>query len=143
MSRWLVSDDVDPFAILDTILRPSAVLWNGERTWVELEGHAPAVEAEAQRLAAIGTWTEDSAGPALLPHRWALTPAQLRDTSRFGGEPFVASIGVGTALSAAPAPAATIAPGVQALADRVKEQFDPRGRLNPGRTPGASTSGAN
>ena len=80
VSRWLVSDDVDPFAILDTILRPSAVLWNGERTWVELEGHAPAVEAEAQRLAAIGTWTEDSAGPALLPHRWALTPAQLRDT---------------------------------------------------------------
>lgn len=142
VNRWLVSDDVDPFAILDTILRPSAVLWNGERTWVELEGHAPAVDAEAQRLAAIGTWTEDSAGPPLLPHRWALTPAQLRDTSRFGGEPFVASIGVGTALSSAAAPAATIDAGVSALAHRVKQQFDPGGRLNPGRTPGASTSGA-
>ena len=138
VNRWLVSDDVDPFAILDTILRPSAVLWNGERTWVELEGHAPAVEAEAQRLATIGTWTDDSAGPELLPYRWTLAPAELRDTSRFAGESFVASIGVGTVLSSLAPPPPAVDPGVQALADRVKAQFDPRGRLNPGRMPGAA-----
>lgn len=136
VSCWLVSDDADPFAILDTILRPSAVLWNGSRTWVELEGHAPAVDAEAARLAAIGSWTETDAGPVLPPHRWSLAPAQLRDTSQFGGQPFVASIGVGTVLSEAEAPAPRIDAGVQALADRVKQQFDPRGRLNPGRMPG-------
>ena len=142
VKRWLASDDVDPFAVLDTILRPSAVLWNGERTWVELEGHAPAVDAEARRLETVGTWSEESGGPALPPHRWTLAPADLGDTSRFAGEPFVASIGVGTVLSAAPAPAPKVDAGVRALADRVKQQFDPRGRLNPGRMPGTSTTGA-
>lgn len=137
VTRWVVSDDVDPFAILDTVLRPGAVLWNGERTWVELEGHAPAVEAEASRLAAIGTWEDAEAGPPLLPHRWSLPPAALRDVSRFGGERFVASIGVGTVLSDVEPPGPIMDPGVRALSDRVKEQFDPRGRLNPGRTPGA------
>lgn len=138
VTRWVASDDVDPFAILDTVLRPGAVLWNGERTWVELEGHADAVDAEAQRLEAIGSWKVVEAGPALLPHRWSLAPSALRDTSRFAGAAFVASIGVGTVLSdAAPEPT-SLDPGVRALNQRVKNQFDPRGRLNPGRTPGAA-----
>lgn len=135
-TRWLRSDDLDPFVVNTVVLRPSAVLWDGTTTWVELEGHAPAVDAEQERLAAHGSLSEVEGPPALPPHRWSLTPGKLRDTSRFGQEPFVASVGVGTVWASNPQPAQAPDPVVDALAQRVKGRFDPAGRLNPGRVPG-------
>lgn len=136
VTRWRVSHDADPFAVLNIVLRPGCVLWDGEQTWVELEGHAAAVSAESARLESIGSWSDDVAGPPLLAHRWSLAPAELRDMSRFEGHRFVASIGVGTVLSDHAPPSPDLDPAVIALSDRIKDQFDPRGRLNPGRMPG-------
>jgi len=134
-TRWLRSEDLDPFVVNTVVLRPSAVLWDGATTWVELEGHAPAVDAEQHRLEAHGTLNEAEGPPELPPHRWSLTPADLRDTGRFAG-PFVASVGVGAMWASEPQPARGQDPVVAALAQRVKAQFDPTGRLNPGRVPG-------
>lgn len=135
VTRWVASDDADPFAVLDTILRPSAVLWDGARTWVELEGHFVDVDAEQSRLGAIGGWHETERPPILPEHRWSLPPSQLRDTAQFGAK-FVASIGVGTVWASEPQPPRPLQAGVRALGERIKQQFDPRGRLNPGRTLG-------
>jgi len=134
--RWYSSEDVDPFVILDTVLRPSAVLWNGQSTWVQLEGHDNAVQAEYQRLMSIGNFFEVQ-GPGKFPdHRWSLQPSQLRDTDQFGDGPWLASIGVGTVWASTPQPDRSLDAATVALSRQVKEQFDPKGRLNPGRNPG-------
>ena len=136
-TRWVVSDDTDPFRVLDTILRPSAVLWDGGRTWVELEGHVAEVEADQGRLAAIGGWEQVDGPPDRPAHRWSLPPSELGEPARFGAD-FVASIGVGTVWASAPQPQRDLDPGVRMLGERIKQQFDPRGRLNPGRSVGGS-----
>jgi len=135
-TRWLRSETIDPFAVHGTVLRPSALLWNGSSTWIELEGHPAAVDAEQARLAAIAD-VEQVDGPPVFPeHRWSVPPATLRSTEQFGDGPWLASIGVGTAWASNAQPVTPVDRGVAALAARVKEQFDHRGRLNPGRTPG-------
>ncbi len=138
LTRWLVSDNVDPFAILDTVLQPGAILWDGRQTWVQLEGHPPGVEAEQRRLEAIGSFTETKGPPETPTHRWSLKPSELADAAQFGDQPWLASIGVGTVWASQPQPHRPLDPGVQALTDRVSEQFDPANRLNPGRRPGVS-----
>lgn len=127
--RWFHSNGADPFAVLDSLLQPSIVLWNGTETWVLLEGHPADVESEA---GAMATFTETDGPPELPPHRWSLPPAALRDLAGT----YVASIGVGTVFADTPQPARKPDAVAQAVAQRVKQQFDPTGRLNPGRTPG-------
>ncbi len=135
-TRWLVSDDVDPFAVADTVLKPGGIFWNGERTWVQLEGHPQGVDAEQQRLGVIGSFAETDEVPDFPPFRWSLTPSGLADTSQYGSGPWLASIGVGTAWASQRQQREPLEAAVQALTESVKEQFDPARRLNPGRTPG-------
>ncbi len=163
-SRWLVSTDADPLAITDIVLAPSAVLWDGSTTWVELEGHGADVDAEAHRLAAVGTFTElatadsddrvdpdggvdgavgnaDGGLPVAVPqHRWSLTPADVAgfaERARTQGiDRFVAAVGLGLVFADRPQPPRTVSPEIQVVADRLKENFDAAGRLNPGRDPG-------
>jgi glycolate oxidase FAD binding subunit len=45
---------------------------------------------------------------------------------------FVAEIGVGVVHHSHPAPARAVDATVRALHDRIKHEFDPAGRLNPG-----------
>ncbi len=169
VSRWFRAEGAVPFKAFDALFRPSAVLWNGCTTWVELEGHAADVEAERRALVAAtavaGGWSECDAGPVLPPYRWSLRPSELRrlheaapggpgaaggaggpgEAGEAGGhgasigEPsglgeLVASIGVGTVFSSRPAPPRPPSPALAALAARVKHEFDPGGRLNPGRS---------
>jgi glycolate oxidase FAD binding subunit len=140
VSRWLVASDADPFAVNQVLLRPSAVLWDGERTWVHLEGHGPDLEADIAALGPLAAFAETDGPPPLPPYRWSLRPADLRslapatDPSVQGpGAPFVASVGVGTVWASTPAPAPALDPVVTALSLRLKDNFDPPGRLNPGR----------
>lgn len=143
LTRWLHADGVDPFSVLGAALRPSAILWNGRRTWVELEGHASDVDATHRALDAVAAprrWSECDGPPALPEHRWSLPPAELRqlDPARVGA--FVASVGVGTVFAPRPAPDREPRPEIAALAARVKRQFDPSGRLAPGRSVGPVVS---
>jgi FAD/FMN-containing dehydrogenase len=51
---------------------------------------------------------------------------------------FVAEMGVGIVHADAPPPLRPVAPRVAALHRTLKSEFDPDGRLNPGRDPLAS-----
>ncbi len=134
-ATWFRSDDADPFETYDALLRPSAVFWNGSTTWVLLEGHGVDVAAEAAVLNGTGSFTETDGPPPLPPHRWSLSPGELRtlqlDQQNHDGS--VASIGVGTVFRTEPQPARSIDPAAREIAGRVKAQFDPTDRLNPGR----------
>jgi glycolate oxidase FAD binding subunit len=143
VSRWLRADDADPMAVHHRLLAPSAILWDGATTWVELEGHGPDVDAEQAVLAELGTFAPieadvDTGLPVILPrHRWSLPPARLADLPDRGDElgPFVAAVGLGLVFADRPPPPRPLAPPVAEVSRRLKENFDPTGRLNPGRNP--------
>ncbi|MDH4279705.1 MAG: FAD-binding protein [Acidimicrobiia bacterium] len=129
-ATWFRSDDADPFATFDALLHPSAVFWDGTTTWVLLEGHLVDVAAEAAVLASTGAFTETDGPPPLPPHRWSLTPGELRT---LGLDHYVASIGVGTVFATEPQRDRMIDPAAREVSSRLKTLFDPTGRLNPGR----------
>lgn len=131
--------NVDPVAVADVVLRPNFILWDGSTTWVELGGNAKAVAAELVKLRSIGSFSEVADRPKLGPHRWSLKPSDLSQCGRtFDTGDFVASIGVGTVFASKPQPARTLSPGVAKIHARMKANFDPAGRLNPGRRPGGT-----
>jgi glycolate oxidase FAD binding subunit len=161
VSRWLTAEDADPFAVNDRLLRPGVVLWNGDRVWVLLQGYGPDVEAEVEGLGALGSFAATEGPPPLPPHRWSLRPSDLRrlagaafpgpQRAGTGGtppqgtdggptampdQPFVASIGVGLVWAGEAQPGRSLEPVVASIAARTKANFDPTGRLNPGRSPG-------
>lgn len=138
MSVWLVSDDAEPFASRDAVYRPSAVLWDGARTWVKLEGHTSDLVAERQKLATLGKFEETYGPPALPAHRWSLRPSQLRDLDAKSTGSYIASIGTGTVFTEQRRPPLQPDPTLQQLADRTKMNFDPENRLSPGRDPAMS-----
>lgn len=138
-TRRLVSTDASPRAVLDSVLTAGMILWDGTSTWVDLEGHEPDVDAHHRALNQVGTFAETDTLPPLPPHRWSLslseTYALSDEDSERGPGTFVASIGVGTVFAENPQPSRPQDPGVKLVADRMKQQFDPTGRLNPGRNP--------
>lgn len=146
-TRWLTAVGADPQAVYDTLLAPSSVLWDGTSTWVELEGHVQDVDAQHRALAPVGTFTEVpvTAGQIpvdLPPHRWSLPPSELtalRDDTDGGAHDtgrFVAAIGLGLVLADRPQPARSVTPEAATIAARLKDNFDPTRRLNPGRDAG-------
>jgi len=125
-SRWF-SGAAEPFDLVQRLHQPSAILWDGATTWLLLEGHPADVEAQG----AIAGLAE-AAGPPAMPTggRVSMRPSELRSLT---GD-FVAEIGVGVVHTAGPAPKRDLPSDVAALNRRVKQAFDPNGRLNPGRT---------
>jgi len=134
-SVWLRSSDVDPFAVPEVVLRPGAVLSDRTNCWVLLEGHEPDVEAEWQRLSAVGSFTEAAGPPELPEHRWSVAPNELRALDEADTGAAVLSIGVGRAWAERVAPSRPLDPVVEAISARMKQNFDPTGRCNPGRRP--------
>ena len=59
---WLQCAEVDPFAVRTSLVSPGAVLWDGMRTYVLLEGTASEVRVGSQ---ALGPRWESSAAPEL------------------------------------------------------------------------------
>ncbi len=127
---------IDPKLVFDKLLRPSAILWDGQTTWVHLEGHLPDITAQKKTLGKFGTLDEVAHGPELPANRWSLPPADLYqlDTSDIGN--FVASIGVGTVWADLPQKKGPPDKGKLIIENRLKQQFDPENRLSPGRKVG-------
>ncbi len=135
VSTWLAADGADAFAVADALYRPSAVLAVGDRTWVCLEGHGPDVDHEHGVVAGLGDFDEVDGPPPLPRHRWSLTRTDLRDLDVAALGDHVVSVGTGTVFAEHPQPRAAPPPALADLAGRIKHEFDPTGRLTPGRTP--------
>jgi len=132
VSLWLEAEAVDPAAVRAALQRPACVLWDGHRVRVLLEGHAPDVAEQRAALARVGSFV-DCDGPLALPaHRWSLTPADALEVGR-SSDGSVVSVGVGTAWRTARQPARSLPEPVREISARLKRNFDPTGRLNPGR----------
>jgi FAD/FMN-containing dehydrogenase len=133
-SEWWHLDG-DPFAVTAQLYRPSAVLWDGESTWIWLEGHVEDVAAQGALVAGHGAHRIE--GPPLLPPvRSSVAPSQLASVvhQREAGR-CVVEVGVGVVHGerslARPMPAVPIVE----LHRRLRDEFDPTRRLNPGRDP--------
>ena len=167
-SAWY-SGAVEPFALVDRLYRPAAVLWDGTTTWVHLEGHAADVAAQATVCEAAGC-TAVAAPPAVGAHVAGLEPRALRSVipalvrhaasvapaGAHPGPPAVAEVGTGVVHLAHPALLASL-PGLlpptagpvtaarrperlRTLHERLRDEFDPTRRLNPGRDPLAAAA---
>lgn len=129
VSRWFAGTS-DPFELLGTLYRPTAVLWDGGTTWVCLEGDAVDVDVQALQCG-----LPEVDGPPDLPRtgRWSVPPSELRAVAALaGGDRFVAEIGVGIVHHSLPPPARAMDAPRAELHRRIKLELDPSGRLNPG-----------
>jgi FAD/FMN-containing dehydrogenase len=126
--QWFTSD-ADPWAIMRALYRPTSVLWDGSLTWVLLEGDPRDVAEQAVTASLVAS---DPPGELPSGGRWSMRPADLVTLPGTGR--FVAEIGIGIVHHELPAPEHRADDAVVELHLRIKEQFDPTGRLNPGVT---------
>ena len=124
--QWFVSTD-DPESVVAQLYRPTSVLWDGTSTWVLLEGNRHDVETQAGHAR-----LRRSDPPEELPTggRWSVAPSEL--PALVGTGKFVAEFGVGIVHHEHPQPSREIPTAIVELHRRVKHEFDPEGRLNPG-----------
>jgi glycolate oxidase FAD binding subunit len=135
-SQWFRADADDPTPLFMALYRPMSVLWDGRQVWVLLEGHPRDIEhaAAQHRLEACDAPVVPTA------RRAVVAPSEVTATVRsLPSGAALAEVGIGVVhlaaeVASALAPAA-VAPEVLAVQRRVKQQFDPVGRLNPGVVP--------
>jgi glycolate oxidase FAD binding subunit len=129
--QWFTTDAADPFELARRLYRVVSVLWDGTTTWVLLEGHP---SDAADQVRAAGLRSIDAADlPPLPKHRWSLAPSALAALPDDGHGRFVAEVGVGVVHREVPQPPRVIDSTIAAMGARVKQAFDPTGRLAPGR----------
>ncbi len=137
---WWSAAGVDPWSVRNALFRPSSILWDGTRTFVQLEGSEAEVHAEGQALPGAG-W-EQCEAPALPDGRSLLDPVNLKRLRHeepsvvFGSAApiWIAEIGAGV-VHGVSLPAIALAAPVLDLNRRMKDALDPNGRLNPGVLP--------
>jgi glycolate oxidase FAD binding subunit len=129
--QWFAAQEVDPFELARRLYRVASVLWDGTTTWALLEGHPTDVASQA-RVSGLRE-VDPLSLPPLPKHRWSLAPSEVSSLRDDGHGPFIAEVGVGVVHRTEPQPPRAIDPAIAALAARVKDAFDPTGRLAPGR----------
>jgi glycolate oxidase FAD binding subunit len=127
--QWFVAE-ADPTSVLRGLYRPTAALWDGATVFVLLEGDRRDVQSQAS---AVGLRAGDPPSEFPSGGRWSIPPSQI--PSLVGTGRFVAELGVGIVHHEHPAPATPVDPAVVELHRRVRAEFDPSGRLNPGVDP--------
>ncbi len=115
----------DPLDTFGGLYRPTSVLWDGATTWVLLEGHPDDMATAASAAGLV-----EAPGPPPLPAggRWSIAPSELKALQGT----FVAEVGVGIVHHADPPPRLEVSDSVRELNRRLKANFDPTNRLNPG-----------
>ncbi len=129
-AQWWTGREPHPMELFARLHRPVSVLWDGGAVWVLLEGHADDVAA-----AGAAARLEPCEGPPPLPplRRIVAPSEQAGLADLLGTGRFVAELGTGVVhVEAGALPAPSPSPAVAALSARMKQQFDPSGRLNPG-----------
>jgi len=126
--QWFVSGR-DPWELLSELYRPASLLWDGRSTWVLLEGHADDIRSQAR-----SSRLEQAHGPPNLPTeaRWSIAPSELPSLRVAVPGTFVAEIGVGIVHHSHESSRNQPDAAVAELHRRIKNEFDPTGRLNPG-----------
>lgn len=130
VSRWFAGT-ADPEAIRAVLYRPAAVLWDGTTVWVCLEGHP----ADVVDQAALASLAEVAGPPSLPPYRWSIALADVISTARAITQPVIAELGVGVLHASTAQPERMVSEAELELHRSLGAQFDPTGRLNPGRFP--------
>lgn len=127
-SGWFTSQR-DPFELLAGLFRPVCILWDGSKTWVRLDGDERDVADAASRHDLA-----DADGPPALPgpYRWSIPPSELGSLASATPGTFLAEVGVGVVHHTEAQPKRSDEAARVALHGRIKAQFDPAGRLNPG-----------
>ena len=133
VARWWRGEGIDPFAVRDLARSAAVVLFDGTTTTLQLEGHEVDVDADLVALGRLGAFRACEGPPPLPPHRWSLRPSELLRLDRHATGSYVASIGVGTVFADRPQARREPPAAVRAVAARLKAEFDPSGRLSPGR----------
>lgn len=106
--------------------RPASVLSDGVKTFVLLEGYAEDIDKEASSLNEIGM-LEMEKGPEIPP----ALKGNYKNTSGEG----LLDLQTGVLHSHNNQKRIEVSEKVRELSSRVKDNFDPTGRLNPGRSP--------
>jgi glycolate oxidase FAD binding subunit len=124
-SQWFTRPCDDPMPLFASLHRPVSVLWDGAAVWVLLEGHHRDVADQAAASALL-----ECDGPPDLPSgsRRLVSPHDVTGTTGH----FVAEIGTGVVHHSDPLTHRRVESTSARLAARVKREFDPAGRLNPG-----------
>ena len=122
---WL-KGELDFGEITNCCYRPASVLYDGSKTFVFIEGYEADVEKERVFLEEVGMTVMDRA--------LEIPPLQKGETKKDLNGGFL-DLQTGAVYSNDSNSNIEVSEEVQRLSNRIKQNFDPTGRLNPGRKP--------
>ena len=141
-SRWFMKNDArqeNVDAVLRRVYRPASVLWDGHTVWFCIEGNSRDCDETIQQLATdLGAPTEVAGPPELntFPFRESIPPAGLAELVQSqlsrGSDQLLVEAGVGIVHRQSPTELKVTDKTIELLHQRMLQQFNPTGRLNPG-----------